>query len=58
MADDAVIDYLVVHELAHISEMNHSTRFWAVVANVLPDYRERRKRLKELQHRLNTEDWE
>jgi predicted metal-dependent hydrolase len=58
MADDAVIDYVVVHELAHITEMNHSTRFWAVVAGVLPDYKERQKRLKALQKRLNAEDWE
>jgi predicted metal-dependent hydrolase len=58
MADNAVIDYVVVHELAHICEMNHSPRFWAVVAKVLPDYKERQKRLKELQQRLNKEYWE
>ena len=58
MASDTVIDYVVVHELAHITEMNHSTRFWAVVAGVLPDYNERQKRLKELQKRLKAEDWE
>lgn len=58
MADDAVIDYVVTHELAHISEMNHSARFWAIVADALPDYKERQKMLKELQKRLNAEDWE
>jgi predicted metal-dependent hydrolase len=58
MADDAVIDYVVVHELAHITEMNHSARFWAIVAGMLPDYKERQKRLKELQRRLNAENWE
>ena len=39
------IDYVVVHELAHILEHNHSKRFWAIVARYLPDYRERRKLL-------------
>ena len=58
MADDDLIDYVVVHELAHITEMNHSERFWAIVESVFPDYRERKKRLKELQLRLGGEDWE
>ncbi len=39
------IDYVVVHELAHILEHNHSPRFWAIVARYLPDYRERKKLL-------------
>jgi len=57
MADDAIIDYVVVHELAHIKEMNHSARFWAVVEGILPNYRERKYKLKELQARLSIEDW-
>ena len=58
MADDFVIDYVVVHELAHLTEMNHSAKFWAIVEGILPDYKVRQKRLKELQKKLNAEDWE
>jgi predicted metal-dependent hydrolase len=38
----SLIDYVVVHELAHLNEMNHGPRFWQHVQSVLPDYAERR----------------
>jgi len=57
MADDDVIDYVVVHELSHIIELNHSNRFWSIVSGILPDNKERQKRLKELQRKLLGENW-
>ncbi len=42
-----ILDYVVVHELAHRKQMNHSKLFWAEVERVLPDYVKRRRWLKE-----------
>ncbi len=44
---EEAIDYVVVHELAHLTEMNHSKKFYEIIENVLPDYKERKKLLKE-----------
>lgn len=46
---DELLDYVVVHELAHRRHMNHSKEFWSEVARYCPDYRARRKQLKEYQ---------
>ncbi len=40
------VDYVVVHELAHIAHKNHGPRFWALVESILPDYRQRRAMLR------------
>ena len=47
LAPKEVTDYIIVHELCHLKEMNHSEKFWKEVENVLPDYKERREWLKE-----------
>ena len=46
MAPLTIIDYIVVHELAHLLHHRHDTAFWNVVDKVLPDYRERSQWLK------------
>ena len=52
LAPPEVLDCIVVHELCHRKEMNHSQRFYAEVLRVMPDYRERYKWLKENGHML------
>jgi len=52
LAPPRVLDYVVVHELCHLTHMNHSKEFWNMVENILPDYKEHRKWLKENGHTL------
>jgi hypothetical protein len=44
---EAVMDYVIVHELCHRIEMNHSPKFWALVEMILPQYRQQKQWLKE-----------
>lgn len=44
---EEIVDYVIVHELAHLKEMNHSARFWREVECIIPDYSDRRKWLHE-----------
>lgn len=48
-----IINYVVAHELAHLKEMNHSPKFWAVVETLCPDYLNMRKQLKTLSPQLH-----
>lgn len=43
---EAAREYVVVHELAHLKEMNHSKRFYEIIAEILPDYKNRKRLLK------------
>jgi predicted metal-dependent hydrolase len=52
MASLTVIDYVLIHELVHIREKNHSKRFWTTLESILPDYKRQRLWLKENGHLL------
>lgn len=52
LAPSDVLDYVVVHELCHRKEMNHSNQFWREVEKILPDYPAQKKWLKENGERL------
>ena len=46
LAPEAIVDYLVAHEVSHLRHHNHSAAFWALVASICPDYKRRRAWLK------------
>lgn len=48
-----IINYVICHELAHLKEMNHSSRFWEVVGSIYPDYKTAEKELKQISHQLH-----
>ena len=52
MTPPEIIDYVIVHELMHLRQMNHSPKFWAHVASVIPDYKKHRKWLRDNQHKF------
>jgi predicted metal-dependent hydrolase len=47
MAPPRIVDYVIVHELAHLHHLNHSRDFWDCVERVIPDYKARRQWLKD-----------
>jgi hypothetical protein len=52
MASLSIIDYILIHELVHIKEKNHSKRFWNYLESILPDYRKHRLWLKKNGHAI------
>ena len=48
-----LIDYVIIHELSHILELNHSPKFWAVVGSIMPTYKKQREMLKNSGFLLN-----
>ena len=49
-APQEVIRYVIIHELAHLKELNHSRKFWKIVSEVMPDYKKHEKWLKKYGH--------
>ncbi|MSU73534.1 M48 family peptidase [Candidatus Kaiserbacteria bacterium] len=43
-----IADYIIVHELCHLAEMNHSSRFWALVARLIPSHKNLRRELRKV----------
>jgi predicted metal-dependent hydrolase len=47
MVKPEIIDYVIIHELAHLKQMNHSKKFWNLVEKMMPEYKEHRMWLRE-----------
>lgn len=57
MAKPDAVDYIIIHELCHMYEFNHSARFWALVQQYCPNYKKHRTYLKELWREIEHERW-
>ena len=45
---ERIVDYIVVHELCHLGSLNHSDKFWKLVAKTIPDHKARRRQLRKI----------
>jgi len=52
-----LLEYVLIHEVCHLGELNHSPRFWALVARASPDYAERRALLRRYDEYLRCRPW-
>jgi predicted metal-dependent hydrolase len=52
MAPRDVVNYLIAHETSHLRQLNHSSKFWDIVASICPDYKELRNWLSDNGHRF------
>ena len=50
-----IMQYIIIHELAHTEEKNHGKKFWKIIKNIIPDYKIKIKWLKEHQNILNSD---
>lgn len=57
MAAHDTVDYLIIHELCHMYEFNHSKRFWELVSRYSPEYKKHKARLKALWREIECENW-
>lgn len=48
-------DYIILHELCHLGELNHSPRFWALMAEQMPDYKERQHELRRIERTIGVQ---
>ena len=53
MAPERVVEYVIIHELLHLKEMNHSDKFWDLVARYCPSWKQQKKWLKQHEKDLN-----
>ena len=52
----SLVDYVIVHELCHLIRQDHSAQFWQILESIIPDYRTRRKQLREYSFQMSVFD--